>query len=45
MYLPRPGFGADATPAEIKRYLVTLAEAIEKELMKLEEQTSGESEG
>ncbi len=40
MYLPRPNFGNNATPAEIKRYLVMLAEVIEKELAKLEEKAS-----
>ena len=43
MYLPRPIFGNDASAAEIKRYLVTLVEAIEKEMMKQEE-SNGELE-
>lgn len=40
MYLPRPAFNADAKPLEIKRYMVSLVEAIEAELTKLEEKGS-----
>lgn len=40
MYLPRPNFSNNATPAEIKRYLVMVVETIEKELTKLEEKAS-----
>ena len=42
MYLPKPNFSNNATPAEIKRYLVMLAEEIEKELTKLEEKNNGD---
>lgn len=42
MYLPRPGFTNNATAAEIKRYLVTLVEEIEKTLTNMEEEISGD---
>ena len=42
MYLPRPAFNADAKPLEIKRYMVTLVEAIEAKLNRLEENNNGE---
>lgn len=42
MYLPRPNFSNNATPAEIKRYLVMLAEELEKEFAKLEEKANGD---
>ena len=41
MYLPRPNFTNNATPAEIRRYLVMLVEEIEKEISKLEDTANG----
>lgn len=42
MYLPRPNFTNNATPAEIRRYLVMLVEELEKEIKKLEDAINGE---
>ena len=44
MYIPRPGFTNNASAAEIKRYLVMVAEVIEKELTKLEEKIENGNE-
>ena len=41
MYLPRPNFSNNASPAEIKRYLVMFVEELEKEFAKLEEKVNG----
>ena len=42
MYIPRPGFTNNASAAEIKRYLVMLAEVIEKILTEIEEKMNGD---
>ena len=42
MYIPRPNFTNNASVAEIKRYLLTVVEEIERELERLEEKVSGE---
>ena len=42
MYLPRPNYPNNASPAEIKRYQVMFAEELEKILTKLEEKISGD---
>ena len=41
MYLPRPNFSNDASPAEIKRYLVMFVEELEKKLTEIEEKMNG----
>lgn len=40
MYLPIPDFKEDASPAEIKRYLVKFSEAVEKRIRALEDKVS-----
>ncbi len=42
MYLPIPDFKEDASPAEIKRYLVKFSEAVEEKLRKLEEKSNAD---
>ena len=42
MYLPRPNYTNNATPAEIKRYQVMFAEELEKILTELKEKIENE---